>query len=512
MVLADKEFSLELTVTNNDSAPLSRGQVVALHSFTVITEHLELVSGGAPGEGPSVATHIHTCVCAHRNDISIISTSGKQPQNNPSKKDPSQSNVGELGRSSSLQPSSLTASLPSSTKPRDPNLSSSSSSNGLSPCTTYCLVVDKSSLALQPVSTRQRLLGFSFSAKMAIFIDLKSLKDFLRTNNTPGSQSPTPREVFVNFHGSMVKHHPFILEGFTYILTTPTMLISGQSSLKESLHLPAIEFCEEMDIQLLELGKYPIMTSQQQLVNIRDLQPVLDWRASPYPSRAPFDPQEQKHRVVSFVGTIMSRRYIPDQKKKQGNTLQLDKDFVRVGAHTTSYDNFNALKISPVYATHELDLKVTDPSSPDVVTVYCRLAGRYQPSWIIPGMTVQFKNFLYEKTLNHNRVYCKYCPHSSLELDGWTESLESASHPCVPDLTKLSASHFSLTLSNISNLVLEFSNLKLKQSSVMLIGNFTHCQSVAFKHVCSHCNQTIADNTCRPSCVGPVGMVKVEAK
>ena len=512
MVLTDKQFSLELTVINSESAPLSRGQVVALRSFTVVTEHLELASGGAPGGGNSVVTHIHTCVCARRKDISVIFTSGKRAQNNLSKQDPLQSNVGELGHSSSFQPSSLMASLLSSTKLCAHKLPSSSSSNVPSSCAAYCLVVEKSSLALQPLSTGQRLLGFSFSAKMVIYSDLKSLKDFLSTNKTPGTQSPAPREIFVNFHGSMVKHHPFILEGFAYILTTPSLLISGKSSLKESLHLPAIEFCKEMDIQPLELGKSPIMTSQQQLVNIRDLQPVLDWRASPYPSRAPFDPWEQKHKVVSFVGTIVSRRYIPDQKKKQGSVLQLDKDVVRVGAHTTTYDNFNALKISPVYATHELDLKVTDPSSPDVVTVYCRLAGRYQPSWIVPGMTVRFKNFLYEKTLNHNRVYCKFCPHSSLELDGWTESLEAGSHPCVSDSPKLSASNFSLPLSNISNLVSEFLNLKLKQSSVMLVGNFTHCQSVTFKHVCSHCNQTIVDNTCRPSCVGPVGMVKVEAK
>jgi hypothetical protein len=539
LVLSDKEYSLELVVVSDSSGPpLQRGQLVAVTHFTAVTEHLELESGPLLAGKKQTTTIVHTCVCAYRRNIevcyppreqtvsgshgddhhggschgdschevhhTVLSKSGESSSNDTKGKKvhPSVGTVDLVSTSQSSHQVSLSSEKPPLKLSHAVDCSSASSN------ILYCYLQEKFSLALEtPSGGKKGALQFSFSVEMAAFPDLCSLEDFLSCcSDTAKSFTHHPREFLLTFSGDMIKYHHFVSKGSAYILTTPKPLF-GKSSFQK---MPAFKFCENMEIQSLDLGESLPLTSpiQEQLDRVRDLQPVLDWHARPYPQLPSVGSQQQKQQVVSFKGVVVSRLYKVDQKGRDASIQEDSVNNVKIGPHFTTLAVCNELKICPAYCTHELELKVTDLSSPDHLTVYCRIVGQSQPSWILPRMRVRFRNFVYEKSHKYDNVYCKYSPQSEMELIGLMDPSEMQSDRVCDVNTR----KFSLPLSSLYNLMLDFANLKLKQSSVLLLGNVTYCQSVSFRHVCSHCNLAITDNVCRPTCVGPVGMVKVEAR
>ena len=465
MVLQDSRYSLEMVVVaGNEGAgsalPLEIGQLVAVTNFTAIMERISVQQRLEEGDAKPWVTY-HTCVCVNRRDVFV------------------------LGRNEKMQRSG-----------REP--APEALSTGVSP--PYCLVLDKSPLMLGngkcPPSLR-----FTFTARMQMSEDVEVLK------KPPSSKvSHAVKEVTVQFHETGVKHFSFLHPGCIYRLGDMSAKRKAPSFGELGSHLL---FDAEMRLHPLGIsqGAMNAITERVKLSNIRDLQPVIDWRAPA--TGITYQPQSQ---MVSFTGTLLSRSYKQDTKKCKA--LQGDKiggnGVIEMGTFSASLEEFDALKVCSVYLTHELELKVADSSSPDVVTVYCRLRSHSQPTWLIPGMRIELRNFLLEKSARYDNVYCKHCPQSEMQPVGIDEvgiNLSSSG-----DLREETAARCSLPLTNISTLFQKLTALGLKRTSMMVMGSVVHVQQVSFVYTCALCQQAVMGGRCRPACSGPRGSVKVEAR
>ena len=467
IVLRDSQFSLEMAVVPSNkeaksAPPLEIGQLVAVTNFTALMERL-CVQRRCDGDDNAPWVTYHTCVCVNRSDTVILRANEKM----------------QKGGCEQAPEELIT---------------------GVSP--PYCLVLYKSPLALGTGQSAP-LLRFTFTAKVRVAEDVEVLK------KTPSSKMKHQvKDVTIQFHGTGVKHYSFVLPRCIYRLGH--MPGKGKSPSFSELG-SCLLFDSEMVLHPVgnSQGAMNFITTGVNLSHIKNLQPLLDWRAP-----AAGVSEQPQSQMVSFTGTLLSRSYKQDMKKCRAlqSVYTGDDDVIEMGAFRGSLEDFDALRVCSVYLTHELELKLADLSSPDVVTVYCCLKSHSQPTWLIPGMRIELRNFLLERSTRYDNVYCKHCPQSVIRPVGLPEWEVEASLSSTSDLRQEMAARCSLPLTNIFTLFQKLTALELKQTAVMVMGSVMHVQHVSFVWICALCQQAVVGGRCRPSCNGPRGSVKVEAR
>ena len=467
MVLQDSQYDLELVVVpgnegTESAPPLVIGQLVAVTNFTAIMERVSVQQRGKESDGKPWVTY-HTCVCVNRRDVFVLGPDEKMQR---------------CGREPAAE----------------------ALSTGVSP--SYCLVMYKSPLMLNS-GQHPPSLKFTFTARMLMSEDVEALKQ-----PPPSSTGRAVKEVTVQFHGTAVQHFSFVIPGCIFRL--------GHRSAKGKLP----SFCELGRYLIFgtEMMLYPLGNSQGAMNSITkgvnpssigDLQPVIDWRA---PAAGVTD-QPQSH-MVSFTGTLLVRSYKQDMKKCKAlqDGMFGGGDVIEMGTFRGSLEEFDALKICSAYLTHELELKVADTSSADVIMVYCCLRSHSQPTWLIPGMRMELRNFLLEKSTRYDNTYCKYCPQSEIRPVGLPDMEMGINLSSSSDLHQEMAARNSLPLTNIYTVFQKLTALELKRTPLMVMGSVMHVQQVSFVYNCQLCQQAIVGGRCRPACNGPRGSVKVEAR
>ena len=467
MVVQDSQYSLELVVvTDNEGTesapPIVIGQLVAVTNFTAIMERVTVQQRGKESHGKPWVTY-HTCVCVNRRDVFVLEPDEKMQR---------------CGREPAAE----------------------ALSTGVSP--PYCLVMYKSPLMLNS-GQHPPSLQFTFTARMLMSEDVEALKQ-----PPSSSTGPAVKEVTVQFHGTSVQHFSFVIPGCIYRLGHRSA--KGKTPFFGELGRCLIFGTDMMLYHLgISQGAMNSITKGAKILSIGELQPVIDWRAPP----AGVTDQPQSH-MVSFTGTLLARSYKQDMKKckaLQGGMIR-GGDAIEMGTFRGSLEEFDALKICSAYLTHELELKVADTSSCAVIMVYCCLISHSQPTWLIPGMRIELRNFLLEKSARYDNTYCKHCPQSEMRPVGLPDSEMGINLSSSSDLQQEMAAGNSLPLTNIYTVFQKLTALELKRTPLMVMGSVVHVQQVSFVYNCELCQQAIVGSQCRPACNGPRGRVKVEAR